>query len=211
MNFLNMLLFLRHKFDGKFPEIHENHQSNSWNKWTSCFEFMNFMKRSLGIHEILLKAFWSVDHIWDVRAPWLSSRSLFGTLKVWNWPTFFWFRQYCFHFSKAFVSGSERPRLTNSTVCACSWMIWPVCLPLWRSIVYLINQSRCNKPWDWNAKHVQQKKYVNQIQILQAQVPIQVIDQAAAETVAKSRKLPPIKKQLFLKAEKQNPKEDAGI
>jgi len=29
MNFLNMLLFLRHKFDGKFPEIHENHQSNS--------------------------------------------------------------------------------------------------------------------------------------------------------------------------------------
>lgn len=120
---------------------------------------------------------------------------------------FFLFRQYCFHFSKSLVSGSERSRLTNSTVCACSWMIWPVCLPSWRSIVYLINQSCCNKPWDWNAKHVQQKKNVNQIQILQAQVPIQVIDQAAAETVAKSRKLPPNQKNnFFKKGRKTEPK-----
>jgi hypothetical protein len=48
---------------------------------------------------------------------------------------------------------------------------------------------------------------VNQIQILQAQVPIQVIDQAAAETVAKSRKLPPNQKNnFFKKGRKTEPK-----
>lgn len=95
MIFLNIFYFwdinLTASFQ-KFMKIINNLlEVNSWNQWTSCFEFMNFMKRSIGIHAILLKAFWSVDHIWDVRAPWLSSRSLFGTLKVWNWPTFFCF------------------------------------------------------------------------------------------------------------------------